>query len=142
MNEIEEYDIRDWVEAAPDKSKKKLREAVHTILSAIASDRNLKVNMILKGGILLAIRYKSPRHTTDIDFSTERPRGGEITEDGIRKSLDSSLALMVEELDYGLDCRVQSSKLNPSNDPKYTYSNSHYEKSYAKKCVEANVFER
>ncbi len=113
MSEIEEFDIKDWVEEASTKSKKELRQAVHTILSAIASDSNLKANMILKGGILLAIRYKSHRFTKDIDFSTERQLGGEITEDGVRESLDSSLAQMVEELDYGLDCRVQSSELQP-----------------------------
>ena len=106
MSEIEGYDIKDWVEEASTTSNKEFRQAVHTILSAIASDSDLKANMILKGGILLAIRYKSHRFTTDIDFSTEKPRGGEITEDGVRKSLDSSLAQMVEELDYDLDCRV------------------------------------
>jgi predicted nucleotidyltransferase component of viral defense system len=124
VSEIEEFDIKDWVEDAPTtrSNEKELRQAVHTILSAIASDSNLKANMILKGGILLAIRYKSHRFTTDIDFSTEKPRGGEITEDGVRKSLDSSLAQMVEELDYGLDCRVQSSKLQPKpKDRKSTY---------------------
>lgn len=125
MSEIEEFDIKDWVEDAPTNrsNEKELRQAVHTILSAIASDSNLKANMILKGGILLAIRYKSHRFTTDIDFSTEKPRGGEITEDGVRKSLDSSLAQMVEELDYALDCRVQSSKLQPKdrNDRNSTY---------------------
>lgn len=117
MSEIEEFDIKDWVEDAPTNrsNEKELRQAVHTILSAIASDSNLKANMILKGGILLAIRYKSHRFTTDIDFSTEKPRGGEITEDGVRESLDSSLAQMVEELDYALDCRVQSSKLQPKD---------------------------
>lgn len=120
MSEIEKYDIKDWVEEASTTSNKEFRQAVHTILSAIASDSNLKANMILKGGILLAIRYKSHRFTTDIDFSTEKPRGGEITEDGVRKSLDSSLAQMVEELDYDLDCRVQSSKLQPK-DRKSTY---------------------
>jgi predicted nucleotidyltransferase component of viral defense system len=120
MNEIEEYDIEDWVEAASTTSNKEFRQAVHTILSAIASDSNLKANMILKGGILLAIRYKSHRYTKDIDFSTERQLGGEITEDGIRKSLDSCLAQMVEELDYDLDCHVQSSKLQPS-DPNSTH---------------------
>ena len=111
MSEIEEFDIKDWVEDTPTtrSNEKELRQAVHTILSAIASDSNLKANMILKGGILLAIRYKSHRFTTDIDFSTERPRGGEITEYGVRKSLDSSLAQIVEELDYDLDCREQSS---------------------------------
>ena len=120
MSEIEEFDIKDWVEEASTTNNKEFRQAVHTILSAIASDSNLKANMILKGGILLAIRYKSHRYTKDIDFSTEKPRGGEITEDGVRKSLDSSLAQMVEELDYGLDCRVQSSKLQP-RDVKSTY---------------------
>ncbi len=119
MSEIEEYDVRDWVEEASTTSNKEFRQAVHTILSAIASDSNLKANMILKGGILLAIRYKSHRFTKDIDFSTERPLGGEITEDGIRKSLDSSLAQMVEELDYDLDCRVQSSKLQPNLNSTY-----------------------
>jgi predicted nucleotidyltransferase component of viral defense system len=120
MNEIEEYDIKDWVEDASTKINKEFRQAVHTILLAIASDSNLKANMILKGGILLAIRYKSHRFTKDIDFSTESPRGGEITEDGVHKSLDSSLAQMVEQLDYDLDCRVQKSELQP-RDVKSTY---------------------
>lgn len=76
MSEIEGYDIKDWVEEASTTSNKEFRQAVHTILSSIASDSDLKANMILKGGILLAIRYKSHRFTTDIDFSTEKPRGG------------------------------------------------------------------
>ncbi|MFN5967315.1 MAG: nucleotidyl transferase AbiEii/AbiGii toxin family protein [Pseudanabaena sp.] len=132
MSEIEGYDIKDWVEEASTTSNKEFRQAVHTILSAIASDSNLKANMILKGGILLAIRYKSHRFTTDIDFSTEKPRGGEITEDGVRKSLDSSLAQMVEELDYDLDCRVQSSKLQP-RDVKSTYPSIKMKVGYAYK---------
>ncbi|BBC23204.1 nucleotidyl transferase AbiEii/AbiGii toxin family protein [Pseudanabaena sp. ABRG5-3] len=132
MSEIEEYDIKDWVEEASTTSNKEFRQAVHTILSAIASDSNLKANMILKGGILLAIRYKSHRFTKDIDFSTERQLGGEITEDGVRKSLDSSLAQMVEELDYDLDCRVQSSKLQPK-DSKSTYPSIRMTVGYAYK---------
>jgi len=132
MSKIEEYDIKDWVEDASTTSNKEFRQAVHTILSSIASDSDLKANMILKGGILLAIRYKSHRFTTDIDFSTEKPRGGEITEDGVRKSLDSSLAQMVEELDYDLDCRVQSSKLQP-RDVKSTYPSIKMKVGYAYK---------
>jgi len=132
MSEIEGYDIKDWVEEASTTSNKEFRQAVHTILSSIASDSDLKANMILKGGILLAIRYKSHRFTTDIDFSTEEPRGGEITEDGVRKSLDSSLAQMVEELDYDLDCRVQSSKLQP-RDVKSTYPSIKMKVGYAYK---------
>jgi predicted nucleotidyltransferase component of viral defense system len=132
MSEIEEYDIKDWVEDASTTSNKEFRQAVHTILSAIASDSNLKANMILKGGILLAIRYKSHRYTKDIDFSTERQLGGEINEDAVSKSLDSSLAQMVEELDYGLDCRVQSSKLQPK-DRNSTYPSIKMKVGYAYK---------
>lgn len=120
MSSIEEYDINVWVEEASTEGNKEFREAVHTILSAIASDQNLKASMILKGGILLAIRYQSHRYTKDIDFSTESKLGGDITEDGVRNSLDNSLAQMVEILNYDLDCRVQSSKLQP-RDPSYTF---------------------
>ncbi|MGR3277304.1 nucleotidyl transferase AbiEii/AbiGii toxin family protein [Acaryochloris marina NIES-2412] len=115
MSKIEECNIKAWVEGASNERNKEFREAVHTILSAIASDIHLKTNMILKGGILLAIRYNSHRYTKDIDFSTEKKLGGEINEEGVRESLDISLAQMVEVLDYDLDCRVQSSKLQPKD---------------------------
>jgi predicted nucleotidyltransferase component of viral defense system len=132
MPGTEEHDIRSWVEGATTEGNKEFREAVHTILSAVASDKDLKANMILKGGILLAIRYNSPRYTKDIDFSTERNLGKEITKDLVRKSLDSSLAQMVEALDYDLDCRVQSCKLQPK-DPNSTYPSIKIKVGYAYK---------
>ena len=132
MNNISFYDIKAWVEQAQTEANHEFREAVHTILSAIASDRSLKACMILKGGILLAIRYQSHRYTKDIDFSTEKKPGGEITEVKIRESLNFSLALMVEELDYDLDCRVQSSKLQPNN-PNSTYPSIKLKIGYAYK---------
>jgi len=132
MNNISFYDIKAWVEQAQTEANHEFREAVHTILSAIASDRSLKACMILKGGILLAIRYQSHRYTKDIDFSTEKKLGGEITEVKIRESLNFSLALMVEELDYDLDCRVQSSKLQPNN-PNSTYPSIKLKIGYAYK---------
>ncbi len=132
MSEIEEYDINEWVGEARTEVNREFREAVHTILSGIAFDKSLKASMILKGGILLAIRYKSHRYTKDIDFSTEKKLGGNITADSIRESLDNSLAQMVEVLDYGLDCRVQSSKLQPK-DPKYKYPSIKIKIGYAYK---------
>lgn len=113
MKEVEILDINTWVEQANSNENLEFREAVHTILSAIASDNDLKASMILKGGILLAIRYQSHRYTKDIDFSTEKKLGAEINEDRIKETLNYSLAQMVEKLDYDLDCRVQSSKLQP-----------------------------
>lgn len=132
MSDIKEYDINEWVGEASTEANTEFREAVHTILSAIASDKNLKANMILKGGILLAIRYRSHRYTKDIDFSTERRLGGNITAASIRESLDSSLAQMVEVLDYDLDCRVQSSKLQP-RDPESKYPSIKIKIGYAYK---------
>jgi Nucleotidyl transferase AbiEii toxin, Type IV TA system len=132
MSEIDECDINDWVQDAPTEENRKFREAVHTILLAIASDATLKTSMILKGGILLAIRYNSRRYTKDIDFSTDKKLGGEITTDSIRELLDSSLALMVEGFDYDLDCRVQSIKLQP-RDPTSTYPSMKIKVGYAYK---------
>src|SRR5690554_1042100 len=113
MSDIEEYDIGEWVREASGKANIEFRQAVHTILSAIAFDKNLKASMILKGGILLAIRYKSHRYTRDIDFSTEMGFREGITPESIGDLLNKSLVQMVECLDYGLDCRVQSSKQQP-----------------------------
>jgi predicted nucleotidyltransferase component of viral defense system len=132
MSEIVEYDISSWVEEASTERNREFRQAVHTILSAIATDENLKARMILKGGILLAIRYNSHRYTKDIDFSTERKLGGEITQDSVRETLNSSLAQIVEVLDYDLDCRVQSSKLQPK-DPNSTYPSIKMKIGYAYK---------
>lgn len=132
ISNIEEYDIRAWVEKAPTGENREFREAVHTILSAIASDQHLKASMILKGGILLAIRYHSHRYTTDIDFSTDKKVGGVMTAEGIRESLNNSLAQMVEVLEYDLDCRVQSSKLQPKN-PNSTHPSIKMKVGYAYK---------
>lgn len=114
MNNIVEHDITKWVKEAQREDDREFRQAVHTILSAIAADKNLKTSMILKGGILLAIRYHSHRYTKDIDFSTERKLGGAVTADGVRDTLNKSLIQTVEELNYGLDCRVQSSRIQPN----------------------------
>lgn len=120
MNNINFYDIKTWVNQAQSIENKEFREAVHTILSAISFDSELKANMILKGGILLGFHYKSSRYTKDIDFSTSKKLGKEINVDKIKEKLNTSLAQMVETLDYDLDCRVQSSKIQPKRpDPTF-----------------------
>lgn len=132
MSKIIEYDIKTWVEEASFKDNREFREAVHTILLAISSDEKLKASMILKGGILLAIRYKSHRYTKDIDFSTEKNLGGDITKESISESLNNSLSYVVEMLDYDLDCRVQSSRLQPK-DPNSKYPSIKMKIGYAYK---------
>ncbi len=111
---IEEYDITSWVSDIDDENQKEFRQAVHTILIAIAKNDELKASMIIKGGILLAVRYHSPRFTTDIDFSTN-DNLDEAYRNKIYESLNTSLKKVVESLDYGLDCQVQSCRIQPTN---------------------------
>ena len=112
---LEDYDIAVWVEQA-DGSQREFREAVHTILAAIASDPQLRANMVIKGGILLAVRYHSHRYTKDIDFSTTQSLS-EIDPDQIKEALNKSFIRIAEELEYELDCRVQSCRVQPANKP-------------------------
>lgn len=112
---LEDYDIAEWV-AQADHSQRGFREAVHTILAAIANDPQLKANMVIKGGILLAVRYQSHRYTKDIDFSTSK-KLDEIDPDQIKDALNKSFIETAEELEYELDCRVQSCRVQPANQP-------------------------
>ena len=117
---IDQSPIAQWVSEAPNKEQQEFREAVHTILLAIADDPNLQADMIIKGGILLAIRYHSHRYTKDIDFSTEKALK-DIDPEQVIKSLDQSLTVVAENLDYGLDCKVQTHKILPPNKQNPTF---------------------
>lgn len=115
MNSGEPNNIASWVNDAPD-GQREFREAVHIILSAITRSPDLSGSMVMKGGILMGIRYRSPRFTTDIDFSTSRLLV-ELDPDSIRKALDSGMALASAHFDYDIDCRVQGCRVNPPNRP-------------------------
>lgn len=119
MKDAGSHDIAEWVRQAPN-DQRELRQAVHTVLTAIASDPQLRASMIMKGGILLAVHYHSARFTRDIDFSTDM-KLGQVDPEEVRRRLDDSLRLMVETLDYDLDCRVQGCKVNPPNRPNATF---------------------
>lgn len=129
---LEQLDLESWVKEAPNAANGEFREAVHTILSAISNDPELKASMILKGGILLAIRYKSHRFTKDIDLSTTKILNQEFTTDEITDRLDQSLGVTVETLGYDLDCTVQSAKKQPK-DPDATYPSLKIKVGYAYK---------
>lgn len=106
-------DIREWVNQTSDY--RTFRQAVHTILTAIAGTPFLQTSMIMKGGVLLALSYRSSRYTKDIDFSTATKRPDFDLLD-FRRQLEDSLTDAVETLGYGLDCRVQSCSQNPKGD--------------------------
>ena len=107
---MEQIAIREWVDQNPDD--RPFRQAVHTILTAVSGTPDLQTVMVMKGGVLLALRYRSQRYTADIDFSTEmRLRDFDLA--AFRGALEQSLTEAVERLNYGLDCRVQSCKQSP-----------------------------
>lgn len=103
-------DIGQWIKHDP--AQRALREAVHTILMAIAKTPTLQAAMIMKGGILLALEYQSTRFTRDIDFSTSA-KLAQLDLDRFRADFEAGLVRAVDRLGYGLDCRVQSCKQQP-----------------------------
>ncbi|MBC7980293.1 MAG: nucleotidyl transferase AbiEii/AbiGii toxin family protein [Armatimonadetes bacterium] len=115
MNPADPSNIATWVEESP-PGQREFREAVHIILSAITNDPGLRNSMVMKGGILMGIRYRSPRFTKDIDFSTTLSLK-ELDPGKIHRTLDVNLALVATDLEYDLDCKVQGCKVNPSNRP-------------------------
>jgi hypothetical protein len=76
--------------------------------------------MVMKGGLLMAIRYRSSRFTKDIDFSTTRTLK-ELDLGTFRREFEAALALVVAESDYGLDCRLQGFQTNPANRPEASF---------------------
>lgn len=112
---ISDHNIEDWVAQAK-SGQREFREAVHTILASIAQKSDLRDKMIIKGGILLAIRYKSTRFTRDIDFSTQQ-KLNDIPPEELESTLENALNQTVEQLDYDLDCKVQSFTVQPKDRP-------------------------
>lgn len=87
--------------------------------------------MMLKGGILMALCYDSSRFTRDIDFS-RRARYQEGDEASLLAELKAAIQGSVDDVDYGLDCRVQSYELKP---PKQEESDISYAECEGWICV-------
>lgn len=117
---MSEVNLPEWVKNAQNEQELQFRQAIHTIVSAMASDDELAEMSYMKGGILLALRYHSPRYTTDIDFST--PVGYSKAEEAkVLGRLTAGLAEAVEKLEYELDCRIQSAKAEPRPREEFTH---------------------
>jgi predicted nucleotidyltransferase component of viral defense system len=104
-------DIPHWVSSAP-SGQRPFRRAIHCILEAISTDERLRQLLCMKGGILLALGYDSPRFTTDIDFSTPHAFD-EDTEHEVVSRLKDALTASPERLGYDIDCRLQGYKVEP-----------------------------
>jgi len=109
-----ETNISQWVNAAP-SNYRQFRQAVHLILHGIGSDEYLCRNMIMKGGMLLGLRYQSSRFTEDIDFSTGLTLK-DIDQETFEGHLRDALVVAEDEIPYPVTCRLQSIKIQPKKD--------------------------
>lgn len=107
-----EHGIEAWVTSAP-VDQINFRKAVHLVLMAISLNEELSKSMVMKGGILLGIKYASGRYTTDIDFSTSEKMTNLDIED-LKKEINLDLLAAEVELSYNLTCSVQTIKRFPS----------------------------
>lgn len=114
MSELfQDLSLAQWVASSPDEQRG-FREAVHIILAAICKSADLSSRMVMKGGLLMAIRYDSTRFTRDIDFSTiEKHR--QADEVALLAELDEQLVWANEHLSYDTICLRQNAKLNPKS---------------------------
>lgn len=125
-----EYSIEDWVDSGP-ADRSDFRKAVHIILQAISNSDYLKPKMVMKGGMLLGIRYKSSRYTEDIDFSTSH-KLADVNQEEFIQELNESLKIAEDILQYNVQCQVQSLKVQPK-DAEATFPSFNLKIGYANK---------
>lgn len=109
--QLSPVDLAAWVSRA-DERHRGFREAVHIVISAISDSAPLRTQMIMKGGLLMAIRYDSTRFTRDVDFST-REKYAPGSEQALLAELDQQLERANDAFGYDTVCRRQRAKLNP-----------------------------
>lgn len=116
MNDVKVLDLSAWVEQAPAEYKD-FREAVHLILQSVGQSKELHAKMVMKGGLLMAIRYESSRFTRDIDFSTsDKYQPG--SEAALVEELDQQLLAASDHLPYSTRCKIQSFEIRPKGEGK------------------------
>lgn len=124
--------LAEWAASETDPTRREFRQAVHLVLRAIAGAKTLAPFMIMKGGILLAIRYHSSRFTKDVDFSTSRALQ-EVDLPGLLKDIEDAIAPVSADNDYGLALLLQSYKINPANKPDAAFPTLQLKIAYASK---------
>jgi len=118
-DEIQEksVSISEWVEKAKSNPVTYLeRQAIEVFLSTLGMVEPYKNQMFLKGGILMAVAYESPRNTGDVDLSTTADPEEGIAE-GIKDALDAAFPSVCADLGYPtMMCAVQSFKYFPKGE--------------------------
>lgn len=111
--EIVDVDVRAWVESAKtDLVRYRDRQVTEIVLAAIGVAPNLKKTLVLKGGAVMALAFKSERVTGDVDFSADADP--EAFAQLVVEELNALLPRTAINLGYvDLLCRVQSVKKMP-----------------------------
>lgn len=113
QTEIVDVDVRAWVETAKtDPLRYRDRQVTEIVLAAIGVAPNLKKTLVLKGGAVMALAFKSERVTGDVDFSADADP--EAFAQLVVEELNVLLPRTAINLGYvELLCRVQSVKKMP-----------------------------
>lgn len=114
--EFVDIDVRAWVEAAKaDPVRYRDRQVTEIVLTTIGIAPSLKDTLVLKGGTLMALAFKSDRVTGDIDFTAQvGPEGFEEKLVSELNELMPKTAIRLQYLD--LVCQVQSVEKKPRPD--------------------------
>lgn len=109
--------ISDWVEKAnADPATYLERQAIEVFLSTVGMVEPYSNQMFLKGGILMAVAYESPRNTGDVDLSTTANPEEGIAE-RMKEALDAAFPSVCADLGYpSMMCAVQSFKYYPKGE--------------------------
>lgn len=111
--DIVDVDVRAWVETArANPPLYRDRQVTEIVLGAIGLAPTLSKTLVLKGGAVMALAFKSNRVTGDVDF-TSMAEPADLTEK-ISAELNEILPSTAIKLGYlDLICRVQSVKKMP-----------------------------
>lgn len=110
---IVDVDVRAWVEAArANPTRYRDRQVTEIVLAAIGLAPSLSKTLVLKGGAVMALAFKSIRVTGDVDF-TSLAEPADIVEK-ITTELNAILPQTAIRLGYlDLLCRVQGVRKMP-----------------------------
>lgn len=106
-------DLSAWVTAAQANPVLLLqRQATEVILTAIGLSATLSDSLVLKGGALMALAFKSDRATGDVDFTAQTTPEDLVEQ--VRDELNGCIPESLRKLGHlDLLCRVQTIKKKP-----------------------------
>jgi len=135
---MSQINLEQWVEDEADPQRRQFRQAAHLVLRAIANSAVLAPIMLMKGGILLAIRYQSTRFTRDIDFSTPK-RLQDVDLPTLLADVSQALLPVSADNEYGLALTLQSHAVKPPDRPEVSFPTLQLRIAYASRTSQGDM---